>query len=80
MLYPWGVCISNGFARFAYGLILPAMQDDLAWNYSQAGWINTANALGYIAGALLTFLLSRKISAAAFFMGGHSINIFFYFY
>ena len=44
--------VSNGFARFAYALILPAMRADLGWTYSMAGWINTANAIGYLLGAL----------------------------
>ncbi|MFU1477539.1 YbfB/YjiJ family MFS transporter [Roseovarius sp. C7] len=65
-----GVCISNAFARFAYGLILPAMQNDLGWNYTQAGWINTANALGYIAGALLTFASIGRIKAPTLFIAG----------
>jgi membrane protease YdiL (CAAX protease family) len=31
---------------------LPAMRSELGLNYSQAGSLNTANALGYLAGAL----------------------------
>lgn len=65
-----GVCVSNAFARFAYGLILPAMQSDLGWNYTQAGWINTANALGYVAGALLTFALIGRVKAPMIFIVG----------
>lgn len=65
-----GVTISNAFARFAYGLILPAMQSDLNWTYTQSGWINTANALGYVAGALLTFALIGRISAKWLFSAG----------
>jgi len=65
-----GVTISNAFARFAYGLILPAMQSDLNWTYTQSGWINTANALGYVAGALLTFALIGRISAKGLFNAG----------
>lgn len=65
-----GVCISNAFARFAYGLILPAMQSDLGWNYTQAGWINTANALGYVVGALLTFTLIARLKAPTLFIVG----------
>ena len=53
-LTPWlvvaglslGPAVSNGLARFAYGLILPAMQADLSWNFTEAGWLNTANAAG----------------------------------
>jgi predicted MFS family arabinose efflux permease len=56
--------VSNGLGRFAYGLILPAMRADLSWSYTRAGWINTANALGYLAGALLSLrLLSLGLRA-----------------
>src|SRR6185369_808277 len=46
--------VSNAFARFAYALLLPAMRADLGLSYSQAGALNSANALGYLAGALFT--------------------------
>ena len=65
-----GVCVSNGFARFAYGLILPAMRDDLSWSYAQAGWINTANAFGYIFGAMMALALIQKLSPARMFSIG----------
>jgi predicted MFS family arabinose efflux permease len=48
-----GPAVSNSFARFAYALLLPAMRDDLGLTYAQAGALNTSNALGYLAGALL---------------------------
>ena len=44
----------TGMARFAYGLLLPAMRDDLAWTYAQAGAMNMANALGYLVGTVLS--------------------------
>ena len=65
-----GVIVSNSFARFAYGLILPAMESDLGWNYTQLGWINTANALGYVAGAILTLVLLGRVSASRLFSIG----------
>ncbi|MCW9041820.1 MAG: YbfB/YjiJ family MFS transporter, partial [Pseudopelagicola sp.] len=65
-----GVTVTNGFARFAYGLLLPAMKSEMGWNYAQAGWLNTANALGYIVGAILTMLLIRKISPSHLFAFG----------
>jgi predicted MFS family arabinose efflux permease len=49
-----GPAVANSFARFAYALLLPAMRAELSLNYSQAGSLNTANALGYLAGALFT--------------------------
>lgn len=62
-----GVTITNGFARFAYGLILPSMRAELDWTYAQAGWLNTANALGYIGGALLTMALIGRLRPAGLF-------------
>ncbi|WP_241525753.1 YbfB/YjiJ family MFS transporter [Pseudophaeobacter leonis] len=65
-----GVTVTNGFARFAYGLMLPAMKSAMGWNFAQAGWLNTANALGYVAGAVLTMVLSRHVSPARLFAFG----------
>jgi len=65
-----GVTVTNGFARFAYGLILPAMKSEMGWTYAQAGWLNTANALGYIGGAILTMLLIRHVSPSRLFAFG----------
>ena len=65
-----GVTVTNGFARFAYGLMLPAMKSELGWNFAQAGWLNTANALGYIVGAIATMLLLRRLSPSYLFSFG----------
>ena len=65
-----GPAVSNGLARFAYGLILPAMQSDLSWNYAQAGWLNTANAAGYLIGALATFTFVDRFGARRIFILG----------
>ena len=40
-----GVLVTNGFGRFAYGLILPAMRADLDWSYAQAGLEPTTPAV-----------------------------------
>lgn len=77
-LRPWlvlaglslGVTVTNGFARFAYGLMLPAMKSEMGWNYAQAGWLNTANALGYIAGAVLTMVLIGRVRVTQLFAFG----------
>jgi MFS family permease len=55
-----GAAISLGITRFAYGLLLPAMRTDLGWSYALAGAMNTANAMGYFAGALVTPWLMRR--------------------
>jgi MFS family permease len=65
-----GPAVSNGFARFAYGLVLPAMREDLAWTYAEAGWIGTANAIGYLIGALLALRYIARVGAHPLFLGG----------
>jgi MFS family permease len=65
-----GPAVSNGLARFAYGLVLPAMRDDLAWSYTEAGWLNTANAIGYLAGALAALAAIRRFGPRNLFIAG----------
>lgn len=65
-----GAAVSLGLARFAYALLLPPMRADLGWSYFTAGAINTANAAGYLAGALATPLLLARHPAKPVFVGG----------
>ena len=65
-----GPAVSNGFARFAYALILPAMHSDLSWSYTQAGSMNSVNALGYLAGSLLAFYAIAAVGARRLFISG----------
>jgi MFS family permease len=65
-----GPAVSNGLARFAYGLLLPAMRQDLSWTYAEAGWINTANAIGYLIGALLALRLVSTIGPRRLYVWG----------
>lgn len=53
--------VSLGITRFAYGLLLPPMREDLGWSYALAGSMNTSNAVGYLLGALSTPWLLRRI-------------------
>src|ERR1700749_4934141 len=46
--------------RFAYALVLPDMCDSLHWSYSAAGFMNTVNAVGYLAGALVASRIIRR--------------------
>lgn len=63
-----GVAVSNGLARFAYALILPAMRADLSWSYTQAGALNTANAIGYLIGALFALNSVRRLGPSRLFV------------
>jgi predicted MFS family arabinose efflux permease len=65
-----GVTATNGFARFSYGLIIPAMRSEMGWNYAEAGWLNTANAFGYILGALVTMRMIRSRTPTDLFIFG----------
>ena len=52
--------VGLGIGRFAYSLVLPDMRDSLSWSYSAAGFMNTINAVGYLAGALLASRMIRR--------------------
>lgn len=65
-----GAAVSLGITRFAYGLLLPAMRVDLGWSYTLAGAMNTANALGYFLGALLTPRLLLRVGASTLLCAG----------
>jgi predicted MFS family arabinose efflux permease len=58
-----GAAVSLGLARFSYALLLPPMRADLGWSYFTAGAMNTANAAGYLLGALMTPKLLRRWGA-----------------
>ncbi|KKO11561.1 MFS transporter [Pseudohongiella sp.] len=49
------------FARLAYGLVLPAMREDLGLSYTQAANLGTVTAMGY-----LTLLLYAGVFAGRF--------------
>ena len=62
--------VSLGVTRFAYGLLLPPMRADLGWSYTLAGAMNTANAVGYLLGALATPALLRRWGGARLLLAG----------
>jgi predicted MFS family arabinose efflux permease len=62
--------IGLGIGRFAYALVLPDMRESLHWSYSAAGFMNTINAVGYLAGALVASQLIRRFGLAANILWG----------
>ena len=62
--------VSLGMARFSYALLLPPMRADLGWTYLTAGAMNTVNAAGYLAGALLMPRLLRRLDARSVLLAG----------
>jgi predicted MFS family arabinose efflux permease len=65
-----GPAVALGLARFAYALLLPAMRVELNWTYADAGAMNTANAAGYLAGALIAAPVARRFGAKQTFLAG----------
>src|SRR5674476_735799 len=57
--------VGLGLGRFAYSLVLPDMRDALGWSYSAAGFMNTINAAGYLAGALAASRLIKHYGLSA---------------
>jgi len=62
--------IALGLGRFAYALVLPAMQADLSWTFAEAGALNSANAFGHLAGALLAIWAIPRWRAERTIIGG----------
>jgi predicted MFS family arabinose efflux permease len=69
--------VSLGITRFAYGLLLPPMRADLQWSYTLAGAMNTANAVGYLLGALFSPMLLRRVGASRLLLAGSAFASLF---
>lgn len=65
-----GPVVAIGFARFSYALLLPAMRQSLHLNYALAGLVNTANAAGYLIGAVLATAVASALGARRAFLLG----------
>lgn len=71
-----GPAVALGIARLSYALLLPQMRTDLRWSYEAAGALNTANAIGYLAGALAAAPIGKRIGERALFAAGIFITAF----
>ena len=65
-----GAAVSLGITRFSYALLLPPMRADLQWSYTLAGAMNTANATGYLLGALATPKLMARHGPSRVLLAG----------
>jgi predicted MFS family arabinose efflux permease len=65
-----GPAVALGLSRFAYALLLPAMRTDLGWSFADAGAMNTANAVGYLAGAWVAAPMGKKLGDKVVFAIG----------
>ncbi|MDN5859436.1 MAG: YbfB/YjiJ family MFS transporter [Pseudonocardia sp.] len=55
--------VGVALGRFGYALLLPAMRSDFGWTYGEAGALGSANAAGYLLGALTTTAAVRLLGA-----------------
>lgn len=65
-----GTASALGLARFAYGLLVPAMRTELHWSLAQAGALTTANGVGYLLGAVAMAPVARRLSVPVTFRLG----------
>ncbi|HEY5800941.1 MAG TPA: YbfB/YjiJ family MFS transporter [Burkholderiaceae bacterium] len=72
-----GAAVALGIARFSYALLLVPMRTDLGWTYFLSGAMNTANALGYLLGALATPALLRRMSPRTLLLAGSLLTALF---
>lgn len=67
--------IALGLGRFAYALVLPAMAAALGWTWTEAGWLNGANAAGYMLGALAAARAIGRVGGPATVLAGVILSI-----
>lgn len=56
--------VAQGFGRFGYALLLPAVNADLVHSYAVAGLLGTLNLTAYLAGTLLVSLTAHSLAPA----------------
>ncbi len=56
-----GAAVAQAFGRFAYGVLLPAVRDDLGISNTVAGTISAVNVGGYLLGTLLVAWVASRI-------------------
>src|SRR3954449_10384560 len=56
--------VAQGFGRFGYALLLPAVNADLVHSYAVAGLLGTLNLTAYLCGTLLVSLTAGRLAPA----------------
>lgn len=52
--------VGNGFGRFAFPVLLPAMKEELLSSYGSAGFVGTANVAAYLLGTMAVLVASLR--------------------
>ena len=61
LLLAAGAAVAQAFGRFAYGVLLPAVRDELGISNTVAGSLGTANVSAYLAGTVAVTVLSARL-------------------
>jgi cyanate permease len=56
--------VAQGFGRFGYALLLPAVNADLVHSYAVAGLLGSLNLAAYLVGTLLVSLTAHRLAPA----------------
>jgi MFS family permease len=60
-----GACVAQSFGRFTYGVVLPAVRDDLLGSNRVAGLLGTMNVAAYLLGTIVVATLSARVRLVA---------------
>ncbi len=57
-----GACVAQSFGRFTYGVLLPAVRDDMLGSNRAAGLLGTVNVAAYLIGTVIVATVSKRIT------------------
>lgn len=63
-------CVAQAFGRFTYGVVLPAVREDLLGSNRAAGLIGTRNVAGYLAVTLAVATVSARVGPVTMVRAG----------
>jgi MFS family permease len=67
--------VSQGFVRFTFSYVLPAMTGDILGSYSLAGLFSAANLGGYLAGVIVVTSLAHRVESTRLLKAGLALTV-----
>jgi predicted MFS family arabinose efflux permease len=75
LLVALGAAVAQAFGRFTYGVLLPAVRDDLDVSNTVAGLFGTANVAAYLTGTLLIIRATARVRLLTLLRFGLGLSI-----
>jgi hypothetical protein len=69
-----GIALHVGLARFAYGVVLPSLRNELGLGFTAGGVLNALHLAGYLAGTLMGPMLGRRMGLAQQMRAGNLLT------